>query len=90
MQEKVRTVAENLNFTQNMGLISLSITPRKLELREMVNNALSKPPIHVPINRLPMSPIKTPNGAFQEESSEVNLANVNTFTRNTNTEANEN
>ena len=90
MQEKVRTVSEDLNFTQSMGLISLSITPRKLELREMVNNALSKPPIHVPISRLPMSPIKTPNRAFQDESSEVSLANVKTFARNTNTEAKEN
>lgn len=64
-------------MSQNSGLVRLSITPKKLELREKVTMALAKPPVHTPISKMPVSPLKTPNKAFRENNSEINLFNVN-------------
>ena len=78
IQEKVKTVQEDVNLAKNMGIMSVSITPRKLELREKVTMALAKPPVHTPISRLPKSPNKNPNRPFSEENGQFKFRNLNT------------
>lgn len=77
IQERVNNIQEDVNFAHNMGLMSLSITPRKLELREKVTQALTKPPVHTPISKMPKSPTKSPNRPFSEENGQFHFRNHN-------------
>lgn len=101
MQDKIKTVVEDLDFAKGMGLISLNITPKKLNLREKVNIALAKPPVHTPIAKMPKSPSKSPNRAFGESNhrennnresthSEANMFSASHARRQSSTESKEN
>ncbi|CAI2387057.1 unnamed protein product [Moneuplotes crassus] len=101
MQDKITTVVENLDFAKNMGRMCLHITPKKLVLRDKVNMALAKPPVHTPISRMPTSPHKTPHRVFQENNdrenthresthSEVDMFSRSNLRRKTSTGAKEN
>lgn len=72
-----KTVEEDISLSQNLGMMTLSITPRRMELREKVTMALSKPPVHTPISRIPTSPIKSPTKVFQQHNTEIKLSNMN-------------
>jgi hypothetical protein len=75
ISEGAKTVYEDISFSQNLGLMRLSITPKKMELREKVNFALSKPPVHTPMGKMPMTPMRAPNK--HSLNSEIRIYNVN-------------
>jgi hypothetical protein len=76
----------DISLSQNMGLMTLSISPKKLNLREKVNNALSKPPPHAPISKMPVSPMKSPTkglmGASEFDYNPFKIMNESKFDRN--------
>lgn len=67
--ENKKTVYEDINLSQNLGLMQLRITPKKMELREKVKMALTKPPVPYKINAMPVSPRKYQKEEIESVSS---------------------
>lgn len=88
ISEGAKTVYEDISLSQNLGLMRLSITPKKMELREKVNFALSKPPVHTPMGKVPMTPMRNPTK--HSLNSEIRLCNVNSEIKFENMSAQEN
>jgi len=77
IKDNVKTAYEDISLSQNMGLMTLSISPKKMNLREKVNHAMARPPMHTPISRMPVSPNKTPTRGLLGNNSEIRLTNMN-------------
>jgi hypothetical protein len=56
VKDECKSIYEDITFLQGLGCMRLRISPRKMELREKVNMALTKPPMPMKINRMPASP----------------------------------
>lgn len=77
-EEGIKSVYEDISLSQNLGLMRLRITPKKIELREKVTKALTKPPVPMKINKMPVSPSKFADrsGSFTFESNTFNNLNL--------------
>ena len=64
-----KSVYEDVNMSQGLGLMRLRIAPKKIELREKVNKALSKPPMPIKANVLPPSPLRYQKSDVDKTSS---------------------
>ena len=49
-ENDAKSVYEDINLSQGLGLMRIRIAPKKMELRQKVNMALSKPPMPVKVN----------------------------------------